>query len=348
MRPVKTIMVCFSLWVCAWSFHEKMPFWYPIGTRKTLFTGKPEMVQFMGLPYVAYKKNDSQLVVHTDVCPHMGASFSKGGWVNDRQHLQCPYHGFEFDEGRFVAIPSSKKEQPLCIKNHKGLSTPPVLEKNGYYYLFPEDRDQSVLTTPYFPPEHDDPSFIAVHGHQVLDCPIDSLVENLLDMLHISYVHSFGNMDMPLARNIQYTDLGEYAGKTSFSYSPNPNTISKRVGNTDVVHVENEFYLPTTTLTRVRAGDVIKTVFTQSLPMGKNKTILFWTVYRNFWKDPNIPMFTVLGDWVLSFLMKRTIQEDASILSRCYPDKRKGFLTKYDITIRKYRNKCEPFRTDTE
>jgi hypothetical protein len=74
-------------------------------------------------------------------------------------------------------------------------------------------------------------------------------VENLLDMLHISYVHSFGNMDMPLARNIRYIDINEYAGKTAFEYSPNRNTISNKVGKTNVVSVENEFYLPTTTLT---------------------------------------------------------------------------------------------------
>lgn len=322
-------------------FHGTMPFWYPIGTEKMLFTGKPETVRVMGIPYVAYQKNNSQLVVHTDVCPHMGASFSQGGWINHRQHLQCPYHGFEFDQGKFVCIPSSKKEPPVRINSHRGLFMPPLLEKNGYYYLFPEDLDQIVLSTPYFPPEHDNPEFIAIHGHRLLDCPVDSLVENLLDMLHISYVHSFGNMDMPLARNIQYTDLNEYAGKTSFEYSPNENTISNKVGKTKTVYVENEFHLPTTTLTRVKAGNIIKTVFTQSLPVEKNKTLLFWTVYRNFWKDPYIPEFTVVGNMLLHLLMQRTINEDASILSRCYPEKRKGFLTKYDITIRKYRDKTQ-------
>jgi phenylpropionate dioxygenase-like ring-hydroxylating dioxygenase large terminal subunit len=326
-------------------FSGKMPFWYPIGTEKTLLSGI-QPLRVMGVPYVSYPKNNSQLIVHTDVCPHMGASFSQGGWVNEHHHLQCPYHGFEFDQGKFICIPSSKKESPVRINSHKGLFLPPLLKKNGYYYMFPEDLDQIVLSTPYFPPEHDDPNFLAVHGHQLLDCTLDSLVENLLDMLHISYVHSFGNMDMPLARNIHYTDLNEYAGRTSFEYSPNSNTISNKVGKTQVVHVENEFHLPTTTLTRVKAGDIIKTVFTQSLPVDKNKTLLFWTVYRNFWKDPFLPEFNILGDWLLEFLMKRTIQEDASILSRCYPEKRKGFLTKYDITIRKYRDKTSQLYTE--
>lgn len=327
------------------SFEGRMPFWYPIGTKEMLLkTGKPETVTFMGVPYVAYKKNMSQLVIHTDVCPHMGASFSKGGWVNKDHNLQCPYHGFEFDEGRFVSIPSSKKEPPVRFSSHRGLPCSHVFEKNGYYYMFPTDMDQTILSTPYFPPEHDNPEFLAIHGHRLLDCPLDSLVENLLDMLHISYVHSFGNMDMPLARNIKYTELNEFAGKTTFEYSPNSNTISNKVGKTDVVYVENEFHLPTTTLTRVKAGNIVKTVFTQSLPVADNKTMLFWTVYRNFWKDPYIPEFNLIGDELLRFLMQRTINEDASILSRCYPEKRNGFLTKYDVTIRKYREKCKLFR----
>lgn len=343
MRPATIIVCYFSLLMeKVGSFHTKMPFWYPIGTKELLFTGKPEGVGFMGTPYVAYKKNTSQLVLHTDVCPHMGASFSKGGWVNSNHHLQCPYHGFEFDEGKFVTIPSSN----VCVKSHKGLYLPPVLEKNGYYYMFPENMEQTVLSSPYFPPEHYDPDFIAIHGHQMLDCTLDSLVENLLDMLHISYVHSFGNMDMPLARNIKYTEINEYAGKTCFEYSPNSNTISNKVGKTDVVYVENEFHLPTTTLTRVKAKNITKTVFTQSLPVDKNKTLLFWTVYRNFWKDPYMPVFNSIGDHLLRFLMKNTIKEDASILSRCYPEKRNGFLTKYDITIRQYREKCKSFRSD--
>lgn len=322
----------------------RMPFWYPIGTKDMFLKDKPRMVRFLGVPYVAYAKNKSKIVVHTDVCPHMGASFSKGGWVNKDNHLQCPYHGFSFDEGKFVSIPSNKDDNPICIGGHKGLYLPPLLEKNNHVYIFPPDMQQNILSSPYFPPEHDDPSFTAIHGSRLLGCPIDSLIENLLDMLHISYVHSFGNMDMPLARNIQYQDIGDFGGKTTFEYSPNRNTISTRIGGTDVVHVENEFHLPSTTLTRVRAGNIIKTVFTQSLPVSENKTLLLWTVYRNFWRDPNIPLFDVIGDEFLRLLMERTINEDASILSRCYSDQRKGFLTKYDITIRMYRKKSEPFR----
>lgn len=317
----------------------RMPFWFPLMTTDALKVGVPKGATFMGQELVAYRKNNSRLVVHTDVCPHMGASFSKGGWISkDKQYLHCPYHGFGFDEGRFASIPSSNKP---CPKNSV-MRLFNVLEKNGYCYVSPIGAIEP-LEQPYFPPEHNDPNFVRITGTRLLDCPTEALVENLLDMLHISYVHSFGNMDIPLARNIRYQDVGRYGGKTMFEYSPNANTISRRVGGADVVQVENEFYLPTTTLTRVKAGRITKTVFTQSLPVSANKTLLFWTVYRNFWKDPYFSGFTSIGDYLLGTMMEKTIDEDKSILSRCDPRGRDGFLTKYDITIRNYRRKSAEF-----
>jgi len=319
-----------------------LPFWHPIMTVHEMRASKIHSLSVMGVPLVGYVKNDSYLVVHSDVCPHMGGSFCKGGWVNPDGNLQCPYHGFEFDEGSFVSIPSSGKRLPM---KRPTLSLYPILEKNGFVYLFPDPNQEMMhdIPEPYFPPEHTDPEFVAVSGTRVLSTPTDSLVENLLDMLHISYVHSFGNADLPLPTNIRYEEMGDLGGRTRFEYYPNSFTISTRVGKTNVVRVENEFHMGTTTLTRVIAGDTIKTVFTQSIPISKTETRLFWTVYRNFWRDPNTASFNGLGDTLLRLLMEKTIDEDASILSRSYPEGREGFLTKYDVTIKKYREKREQF-----
>lgn len=333
----------FKLWLLLLTVGKvggfRMPFWFPLVRVDDLISNTPRAAEFMGQDLVAYRKNETNLIVHTDICPHMGAKFSQGGWVCKDNQIHCPYHGFGFDDGKFASIPSADrsygKKSMMRLYN--------TMQKNGYWYISPMGAAIEPLQMPYFPPEHYDPRFTAIHGTRLLNCPTEALVENLLDMLHISYVHSFGNMDMPLARNIRYEDIGKYGGKTSFEYSPNRNTISSRVGGVSVVHVENEFYLPTTTLTRVRAGAITKTVFTQSLPVSDNKTMLFWTVYRNFWKDPFIPMFSSIGDYVLTQMMEKTIDEDKSILSRCDPKGRKGFLTRYDVTIRNFRRKSSQF-----
>jgi len=316
-----------------------LPFWYPLMTVHEMQQKPIHSLSVMGIPLVGYVKNASEnrLVVHSDVCPHMGGSFCQGGWVNEEGNIHCPYHGFEFDEGNFVSIPSSNRRRLLQKRTH----TFPMMEKNGFLYLHPDPDLELHRATPepYFPPEHIDSQFVAVSGSRILPVPSENVVENLLDMLHISYVHSFGNRRLPLPTNLVYSEMDKYGGRTVFEYHPNDFTISTQVGGSSVVRVENEYYMPGTTLTRVIAGNTVKTVFTQSLPVSANKTRLFWTVYRNFWRDPNVPEFNAPGNVLLKTLMEKTLDEDASILSRAYSEGREGFLTKYDVTIKKYREK---------
>lgn len=337
MRSWKRVVVTGMRLVSVSSF--LLPFWYPVARFSEM--DQVARATLGNIPIVLYRKNDTtrQVVVHSDVCPHMGGSLGRGGWINpENSNLVCPYHGFEFDEGRFAGLPSLSSLRPVARKRSTtrigALPLLPVLVRNNHVYV---SLDNQLLSLPYFPPEHDDPTFCVISGTREVDCPVDSLVENLLDMLHISFVHSFGNRDSPLAANISYQKTSDISGKTTFYYEPNRATISRILGTDSSVVVENEFFLPTTTLTRVRAGGIIKTVFTQSLPVSETKTILFWSVYRNFWRDPFLPLFDRLGDSLMRFLMERTIDEDASILSRAYPDAREGFLTRYDITIRKFR-----------
>lgn len=319
-----------------------LPFWQPLMPLSELAARDVHGARVEGRPLVVYRKNATTAVVHSDICPHMGGSFCQGGWLNDERSLCCPYHGFEFDEGRFVGIPSASVAQapPRARKSAgmaAGMGSMATLMHNGYLYC--SDANPLPATMPYFPPEHGDPGFVAVSGTRVVDCPVDCLVENLLDMLHISFVHSFGNMAIPLPENIRYQELGETGGRAYFEYTPNEFTIARKIGGVERVRVENEFHMGTTTLTRVIAGSTIKTVFTQSLPISDTQTRLFWTVYRNFWRDPYMRVFSWPGDVLLRVLMERTIDEDASILARAYPEGRLGFLTRYDITIRRYREK---------
>jgi hypothetical protein len=80
---------------------------------------------------------------------------------------------------------------------------------------------------------------------------------------------------------------------------------------------------------------------TNILPVSKDRSILFWTIYRNFWIDP-LPQ---VGDVVMKYFMDKTIDEDIEILSKVYDKNRIGNInTKYDITINKYRNAKRIFR----
>jgi hypothetical protein len=107
----------------------------------------------------------------------------------------------------------------------------------------------------------------------------------------------------------------------------------------DVI-VENEFFLPSTTVTRVKTGKYVKTVVTKALPHGFGKTTLFWELHRNFGIDP-----LGIGDYFLQILMEKTLDEDVSILKKIYPENRVGPIrTKYDVTIKSFRKAIEQFQ----
>ena len=164
-------------------------------------------------------------------------------------------------------------------------------------------------------------------------------------MLHISYVHSFGNKKLPLPNEIKTKRLNPYSFRSSFMYNPNLNTISTKIGGVNEVLVENEYHLPTNTITRVIAGNIIKTVFTRTIPISENKSLLYWKIYRNFWIDPNVKYFTLIGNLLLKILMKMTIQEDINILNNVYENHRNGSLiVKYDVTIQNFRRDLELYQ----
>lgn len=315
-------------------FHTNTPFWFPLVPMSTIMktSKRPKKAIFFSNPLVIYK-NDSDYIVHSDVCPHQGASLSKG-WITSEGHLQCPYHGFEFDKGCFCKIPNPIDKNVKKFKSKTKLKTFDQRAEKDFLYL--TNGNQSAIDV-FFPPEEYDKSFRGISGFSVIPINYKSVCENLLDMLHISYVHSFGSTESPLPNSIKFQQLNDYHGRTTFSYVPNKNTISGIVGKVKKVFVENEYILPTNTITRVFAGETIKTVFTRSVPISENETLLYWKIYRNFWIHP-------FFDFLISKLMKQTVKEDINILKTLYPESRCGSIrTKYDVTIDNFRKAVQHY-----
>jgi phenylpropionate dioxygenase-like ring-hydroxylating dioxygenase large terminal subunit len=323
-------------------FIEKIPFYYQIPypilniQKMTLFDE----------PYLLYKDNNQSINnrsinILSDICPHQGASLSKG-WINKKGNIHCPYHGFEFDkEGYFCGIPNPN----LSGYKSKWRPLPSYLSFSFMNDIFICPINNTIpYNLPFYPPEHFNTGFGMIKGSQTIKKNFKIVTENVLDMLHISYIHSFGNLEHPLPLNIKYEKLNEFSGKSIFTYRPFKYTISNQIGKTSSVIVENEFHLPTTTITRVIAGDIIKTVMTRSVPIDENTTIMFWYVYRNFWFHKNNHIINYIGDLVLKFLMKFTLSEDINILKNVYPEGRNGTVkTKYDVTILKYRDTFQKY-----
>jgi len=306
-----------------------LPLWFPILPINDVKDNRLYPITVADEKFTVYKNSENEHVCISDICPHQGASLSKGKLSKDKTVI-CPYHGFEFKDGVFAKMPQSnyfRSNSKICIPRL------PTYCDSNFLYVLPRvnSMDQCFVPKPHEVIESKDNYFTKVVGQRLINTNCEVVTENVLDMLHISFVHSFGNRNLPLPYKISFEKVSNFTGITKFHYKSGANSISRQVGNQESVTVENEFHLPSTTVTRVIAGDIVKTVVTRALPISENKTLLFWELHRNFWHGK-------LGDWVMTYFMDKTLDEDINILKYVNPDYRIGRInTVYDVTITQYR-----------
>ena len=320
------------------TFLLPLPLWYPFSNHNVK-ENELKSTTFFSNPYIMYRDKNDSLVIHSNICPHQGGIFSNGGFLNKECNIVCPYHGFTYDNGTFLGIHNQDYFRGRKFQKKQQLRTFQVKEENGIIFVsndFLKEEEDTI----YSPPEHFNDSFRFVSGHRILHNNFLTVTENLLDMLHISFVHSFGSeKDIPM--NIKFENISKIHGKTSFEYRPSKKSLGtflepSRRRNDFVVQVENEFILPTTTVTRVFIGENVKTVFTQSIPIDENKTMLTWRLYRNFWNQNILEKY--FGDFLVKQLMEKIIEEDINILKNINVRDRDGLIkTKYDRTIVEFR-----------
>jgi vanillate O-demethylase monooxygenase subunit len=305
-----------------------LPMWTPVAPIASLSVSGMNRLFLDDMPYAVYYDKGWKII--SDVCPHQGASLASGSLHHGC--VVCPYHGFRFDDGRMthpVHGRSHVLSLPTLVDRHNNLYTIPLVDKhlNPDFDLYPF----------YTVPEENDPDFSCISEYRILDVNHRVLTENVLDMLHISYVHSFGNRAEPFPFDIQHTRLNDTSGRTTFMYHSGPTSISKTIAQKDIILVENEYHLPSTTVTRVRAGDLVKTIVTQTVPYDTKKTGFFYKIYFNFYNKNVLSRFLTTN--VLRYFMDKTLAEDIAILRNVYDThlRMTRFMTKYDKTIMGYR-----------
>ena len=323
-----------------------MPLYWKIGTSNDYLPNQLYKRVFNDFPICIYRDENEELKAISDICIHRGASLSKGKLIQSKQNdcktcVQCPYHGWEFIDGYVKRLPGSDKDYNIGVPKFK------LYEYSNDVYLLPTFDELSEKgnisnikpkQSIYYPPEHYNHDFVKISGSINVKANHNLITENVLDMMHVSYVHTFGNSLSPLPFKIYYDDIDNLSGRTHFYYTSGITSMSNILGNAKHVEVENEFHLPDTTVTRVRANEnFIKTIVTRCFPINEKESILFYDLYRNFLTLP-------INDVLFHYQMTKTLQEDIDILKDVYTDYQKGYInTKYDITQVKFREKRNAF-----
>ena len=182
--------------------------WYVIAESNQIHTNTLYEAKVWNKSYV-YWKNENQYYAIQNYCNHRGALLSDGILCSKTNCVQCPYHGLEFNGNGILQKIPGQTLPPMS--NYWNQAKFPIVEKEGWIYLnlIPEDiYSTEYLTTKELKETIFQESDISMSPLSRIFCNIPSIPvysrivsENLLDILHITYVHSFGNKKSPVPLN---------------------------------------------------------------------------------------------------------------------------------------------------
>lgn len=141
----------------------------------------------LGKPLVFFRTSSGAAVALDDRCPHRRYPLSRGRVVGDS--LQCGYHGFTYDgRGKCTLIPSQDS-----VPESYGVRAYPVHESWQWVWVWM--GDPSLADVSKVPDGNmirvTDPGWLPVLGGRVpLKARYQLLNENLLDLSHLSFLHS--------------------------------------------------------------------------------------------------------------------------------------------------------------
>ena len=312
--------------IISFQFPNLLPMWYQIGNVKDL-KDKPIKIVIDDNSLCLFKdKKTKQIKLTADHCPHRGASLSKGE-LCETGGIICPYHSICFNKSKKTEFSDNLK----------------IVDDNIFFT--PTDL---VNVEPHYPQEYFDKRFRSIEGRYKLKTNVNILLENVIDALHISTIHSFGNKEAK-PENLKYERLSETSLRQYFDYFAGELSISNQIQKInhekEVLKVENEYHLPGTVLSRVYVNkNDVKTICVNAYPINDNECMIYWKLYRNFLIF-DLEILNVMVDKLFDFLFIYTLHEDIKILDTIYPKYRLGeFHTKYDKIQLEFRKDVKKFK----
>lgn len=157
--------------------------WYIAGWAHE-FTDKPLARTLLNERVVLYRDKNGKAAALEDRCCHRGAPLSLGEVVEIG--LMCGYHGLVFDTaGKCVDVPGQPR-----IPERARVRSYPIVEKNEFCWIWMGEAEKAdpalILDYPYNDDYKNWP-----HKHAVLPvkCDYRLLVDNLMDLTHLGYIH---------------------------------------------------------------------------------------------------------------------------------------------------------------
>jgi vanillate monooxygenase len=157
--------------------------WY-VAAQSTEIEAKPFARRVLGEPLVLFRRGDGVVAALEDRCPHRKAPLSAGVVLGDE--IQCAYHGARFrSDGSCALFPShpSGPGRGFVARSY------PVLERHALVFVW---MGEAARADPALLPDwsaNTAPGWKAVHGYRHIRGHYQLVVDNLLDLTHLPFVH---------------------------------------------------------------------------------------------------------------------------------------------------------------
>ena len=299
---------------------------------------RPVAATRLGEKIVFWRDQAGKVLAAIDRCPHRGAALSQGEVQHD--HLQCPFHGFEFDNtGKCVLIPANGRNG--VIPQAMRLITYPTYEAHGLIWLWWGNSPAQDLPVPQFFDNIDD-TFYYGSARDPWEAHYSRVIENQLDVVHLPFIHrntiGRGNrtlVDGPLVEWKGDTMLYTYVFNRLDDGTPprKPGELTAQLASS--VHLE--FIFPNLWQNYISPNVRILAAF---VPVDEAHTLLYLRFYQNFMRLP------VVGKLFARLAMPANLKiahEDRRVVTTQQP-KASGLkigeiLIQGDLPIIEYRRK---------
>jgi len=160
---------------------------------------------FLDQPVVLYRREDGRPVALADRCCHRSLPLGCGRVVGD--DLECGYHGLTFaPDGECVRVPGQVRIPPGAR-----VRAYPIVERWHWLWIWmgdPARADPDRIEDFHW---LDDPAWRAKGTRLDVACDYRNLIDNLLDLTHLAYVHrsTLGNMAVAEAAEVTAERRGD-------------------------------------------------------------------------------------------------------------------------------------------
>lgn len=255
-------------------------FWYIVGLSNQLKPNKVISRTILDEWLVIFRRADGKPVALQDKCIHRNSRLSKGKVCQGK--IQCPYHGWVYDDtGKVVSVPSEGEN--FCESKTRKCQSYQTLEQDGYVYVRLSSSDEEF--TPFKMPFYQQPGWETVRVINRFHNNITNCAENFIDIPHTASVHP-GIFRKPSQQQLEMTVerrngcvFAEYRNETTNLgwFTKFLNRKGYKIRHIDSFHMPNIISVEYDTAPNRRLF-----ITSQCVPETENSTLVYTDITYNY------------------------------------------------------------------